>query len=86
MPNEPTQTEKTILWELSQVKASIKMLQNVIIRLTMKANGAADADVERETRKHSQLVHAVAEGYYRATISELVQHKDASFPPPFSDN
>jgi hypothetical protein len=82
----PNQTEKAILWELSQVKASVRMIQNDIIRLTMKANGASDADVVRETRNHLKLVHGIAEGYYKATIKELAQHKDASFPPPFSDN
>ena len=86
MPTEPTQSEKAIIWELSQVKASVKMIQNDIIRLTMKANGASDADVVAETYKHLRLVREVAEGYYKATIKELAQQKDASFPPPFSDN
>jgi hypothetical protein len=86
MPNELTQSEKAMLWELSQLKASVRMIQNDIIRLTMKANGESDADVLRETRKHLRLVHEIAQGYYKESINGLAQHKAANFPPHFSDN
>jgi hypothetical protein len=73
MTNEPTEIEKSILWELSQVKASVRLIHNEILRLNMLSNGASGDEVLNATHNQLKLVHEVAGGYYKKSIKELAQ-------------